>query len=139
VVEDEATVAQLIVDVLREEGHDAEAALDSQDGLTRISRFRYDLVICDLRMPRLDGPAFYDALKRSGSSVQDRIIFITGDLLAARTLDFLEPNNLPYLAKPFLVEELKLAVNRMLERNVASDGMSVPGQMESTHSSISGK
>jgi hypothetical protein len=38
VVEDESTVAQLIVDVLREEGHQAESALDSQDGLTRISR-----------------------------------------------------------------------------------------------------
>jgi signal transduction histidine kinase/CheY-like chemotaxis protein len=139
VVEDEATVAQLIVDVLREEGHEAEAAVDSQDGLTRISRFRYDLVICDLRMPRLDGPAFYDALKRSGSAVHDRIIFITGDLLAPRTLDFLEPNKLPYLAKPFLVEELKLAVNRMLERSIASDGMTVPGQRESTHRSISGK
>ena len=38
IVEDEPTVAQLMVDVLREEGHDAEAALDSQEGLTRISR-----------------------------------------------------------------------------------------------------
>ena len=44
----------------------------------------------------------------------DRIIFITGDTLAPRTLEFLEANKLPYLAKPFLVEELKLAVNRML-------------------------
>jgi len=139
VVEDEATVAQLIVDVLREEGHEAEAAQDSQEGLTRISRTRYDLVICDLRMPRLDGPAFYDALVRSGSSVQHRIIFITGDMLAPRTLEFLEPRKLPYLAKPFLVEELKLAVNRMLERNLASAGMTVPGQMDRTHSSISGK
>jgi len=114
VVEDEPTVAQLIVDVLREEGHHAEAALDSQDGLTRISRNPYDLVICDLRMPRLDGPAFYDALVRSGSPVRDKILFTTGDTLAPRTIEFLEPNGLPYLAKPFLVEELKLAVNRLL-------------------------
>ena len=114
VVEDEPTVAQLIVDVLREEGHHAEAVLDSQDGLTRISRNPYDLVICDLRMPRLDGPAFYDALVRSGSPVRDKILFTTGDTLAPRTIEFLEPNGLPYLAKPFLVEELKLAVNRLL-------------------------
>jgi PleD family two-component response regulator len=78
VVEDEATVAQLIVDVLQEEGHEAEAAFDSQDGLTRIARNRYDLVICDLRMPRLDGPAFYDALVNAGSPIQDCIVFITG-------------------------------------------------------------
>lgn len=114
VVEDEPTVAQLIADVLREEGHQVEAVLDSQEGLTRISRTHYDLVICDLRMPRLDGPAFYNALVSAGSPVQNRIIFVTGDTLAARTLEFLEGHNRPYLAKPFLVEELKLAVNRML-------------------------
>jgi CheY-like chemotaxis protein len=116
VVEDEATVAQLIVDVLREEGHHVEAVLDSREGLTRISRSKYDLVICDLRMPRLDGPAFFEALVAAGSPVQNQIMFITGDTLAPRTLEFLEPHRLPYLAKPFLVEELKLAVHRMLEK-----------------------
>ncbi len=119
VVEDEPTVAQLMVDVLREEGHEVDVVLDSQEGLTRISRSRYDLVVCDLRMPRLDGPAFYDALVRAGSPAQHRIIFVTGDTLAPRTLEFLERNRLPYLAKPFLVEELKLAVNRLLEETRA--------------------
>jgi two-component system NtrC family sensor kinase len=120
VVEDESTVAQLIVDILREEGHDVEAVLDSQEGLTKLSRNHYDLVICDMRMPRLDGPAFYDALVNAGMPMKDRIIFITGDTLAPRTLEFLEPSGLPYLAKPFLVEELKLAVNRVLERSEKS-------------------
>ena len=82
VVEDEPSVAQLIVDVLREEGHQVEAVLESQEGLERLSRAHYDLVVCDLRMPRLDGPAFYEALIRSGSPVQDHILFVTGDTLA---------------------------------------------------------
>lgn len=115
VVEDEPTVAQLIVDVLREEGHQVEAVLDSQEGLTLLSRGTYDLVLCDLRMPRLDGPAFYDTLVRAGSAERQRIIFVTGDILAPRTLEFLEMNKLPYLSKPFLVEELKLAVNCRLQ------------------------
>jgi CheY-like chemotaxis protein len=114
IVEDEPTVAQLVADVLREEGHEVEAVLDGQEGLTRVSRNFYDLVICDLRMPRLDGTAFYDSLVRTGSTVRDRIIFITGDTLSPRTNEFLERNKLPYLAKPFLVEEIKLAVNRAL-------------------------
>jgi signal transduction histidine kinase/CheY-like chemotaxis protein len=116
VVEDEPAVAQLIVDILSEERHQVEATLDSQEGLTRLSRSHYDLVICDLRMPRLDGAAFYDALVRAGSPIRDRILFITGDIMAPRTLKFLEPNGLPYLIKPFLVEELKLAVNQLLVR-----------------------
>jgi signal transduction histidine kinase/CheY-like chemotaxis protein len=124
VVEDEPTVAQVIVDVLREEGHQIEAVLDSQEGLTRIARTHFDLVICDLRMPRLDGTAFYETLVSAGSPAQKRIIFVTGDTLAPRTLEFLEAHSLPYLAKPFLVEELKLAVNRMLEQIHKESGAS---------------
>jgi DNA-binding response OmpR family regulator len=44
-------------------------------------------------------------------------MFVTGDALAPRTLQFLENSGLPYLSKPFLVEELKLAVSRRLERS----------------------
>jgi CheY-like chemotaxis protein len=119
-VEDEATVAQLIVDVLREEGHVVEATLDSQEGLTRLSRGHYDLVICDLRMPRLDGQAFFDSLVRAGSPMRNRILFITGDMLAPRTLEFLDRHKVPYLAKPFLVEELKLAVHHLLESSAGA-------------------
>ena len=114
VVEDEPTVAQLISDVLCEEGHRVEAVVDSQEGLTRLARARYDLIICDLRMPRLDGPAFYDVLVRTQSPARDRILFITGDTLGPHTVEFLKSRQLPFLAKPFLVEELKLAANRIL-------------------------
>ena len=115
VVEDEPTVAQLIVDILEEEGHHAEAVLDSQEGLAHLSRDPYDLVICDLRMPAMDGRSFHQALVEAGSPMQDKILFVTGDTLSPATLDFLEPNHLPYLAKPFLVEELTFAVNHQLE------------------------
>jgi signal transduction histidine kinase/CheY-like chemotaxis protein len=114
VVEDEPTIAQLVVDVLEQEGHQVDAVLDSQEGLTRISIADYDLVICDLRMPRMDGPAFYDSLVRSGSRLAEQIVFITGDTLAPRTAQFLRQTGLPFLAKPFLVQELLLVVNRKL-------------------------
>jgi signal transduction histidine kinase/FixJ family two-component response regulator len=114
-VEDEPTVGQLIADVLSEEGHHVDVVLDSQEALNRVARTGYDLVICDLRMPRLDGQAFHRALVASGSPLQDFLILITGDTLAPRTLEFLEKSGLPYLAKPFLVEELKIAVARLLE------------------------
>ena len=114
VVEDEPTVAQLIADVLREEGHLVDAVLDSREGLDRLSRQDYDLVVCDLKMPHLDGRAFFRSLVRAGSPLQHRMVFITGDTLAQHTLEFLEQTGLPYLAKPFLVEELKLAVQRGL-------------------------
>jgi CheY-like chemotaxis protein len=121
VVEDEPTVGQLISDVLREDGHRVDVVLDGQEGLAQLSAATYHLVICDLRMARLDGQAFYDALAGASTNLRERIIFITGDILASRTLEFLEPKGLPHLAKPFLVEELKLAVNHALDGHARRD------------------
>jgi DNA-binding response OmpR family regulator len=115
VIEDEPTVAQLVVDVLREEGHHVEALLDSVEALERILQQSYDLVICDLRMPRLDGRDLYQSLVRSRNPAQQRIIFITGDTLTPHTSEFLERNSLRCLAKPFLVEELKRLVEQVLD------------------------
>lgn len=115
VVEDEPTVARLIIEVLQEDGHSATASLDSRDGLELLSKTPYDLVICDLHMPHLDGRLFFQALKQSRSTLQRRILFITGDTLSPSTLEFIERNHVPYLAKPFLVEELKRAVRQQLQ------------------------
>jgi two-component system NtrC family sensor kinase len=122
VVEDEPTVAQLIADVLAGEGHIVDTVLDSQQGLDRALKGEYDLVICDLKMPHLDGRAFYRELLRKDSPMQSRVIFVTGDTLAARTMDFLESSGVPYLAKPFLVEALKSVVAQALANPMHSGG-----------------
>jgi len=115
VVEDEPTVAQLIADVLGEDGHLVDTVLDSRQGLNLARARRYDLVICDLRMPHLDGRAFYRQLVDEDSPLQHRLIFVTGDTVAPRTVDFLHKSGATYLAKPFLVEELKEVVAHALE------------------------
>ena len=114
VVEDEPTVLQLIADVLREEGYRVDTVVDSRQGLELARAHHYDLLICDLRMPHLDGRAFYGELAREENPLQHRLIFVTGDTLAPKTVDFLRTCGLPYLAKPFLVDELKEVVARRL-------------------------
>jgi PAS domain S-box-containing protein len=114
VVEDEPTVAHLIADVLGEDGHKVEIVLDGRDGLDRAAAGNYGLIICDLRMPHLDGRGIYRELVAQGSPMQHRLMFVTGDTLAPRTFEFLEKCGLPFLAKPFLVEELKAVVDRAL-------------------------
>jgi len=129
VVEDEPTVAHLIADVLIEEGHKVEIVLDGRDGLDRAAAGNYALIICDLRMPHLDGRAIYRELVAQGSPMRHRLMFVTGDTLAARTLEFLEKSGLPFLAKPFLVEELKAVVERALvsaEQSSANGGKRAP-------------
>lgn len=114
VIEDEPTVAKLIADVLGEDGHVVETVLDGRGGLARALEFRYDLLICDLKMPYPDGRAIYEELARRNCPLEQRVIFVTGDTLAARTIDFLQSTGLPYLAKPFRVEDLKNAVASLL-------------------------
>jgi signal transduction histidine kinase/ActR/RegA family two-component response regulator len=115
VVEDEPTVAQLIADVMTEEGHQVDTLLDSREALRRLEEKSYTLIICDLKMPQMDGPGLYRALVRRGSPSQHRILFVTGDTMSPRSLEFLKSSGLPYLGKPFLVEELKMAVRMACE------------------------
>ncbi len=114
VVEDEPVVAQLIADTLRENDYAVDIVLDGRAGLSRLASQPYDLTICDLRMPGVDGVAFFEALELTDSPMRRRILFITGDTMARRSMDFLEKHRLPYLAKPFLLEELLLAVSQQL-------------------------
>ena len=114
VVEDEPTVAALIADVLADEGHRVDTLLDSREAFGRLEEKKYTLLICDLKMPYLDGPGLYRALVRRESEMQHRLLFVTGDTMGPRTLEFLKSSGLPYLAKPFLVEELKEAVRQAL-------------------------
>jgi len=114
VVEDEPTVAQLIADVLRDEGFQVEVLPDGRRAPERAASAEFDLVICDVKMPGLDGPHFYRSLVLAGNPLKDRFLFVTGDALAAQTREFLEKNRLPYVAKPFRMEELTEKVERVL-------------------------
>jgi CheY-like chemotaxis protein len=114
VVEDEPTVARLIADVLEDEGMQVDVLLDGREALDRAARQNFDLVICDMKMPGLDGQHFYKSLERSGNPLRERFLFVTGDVIAAQTRDFLERNHLPHVAKPFRVEELTEKVHGVL-------------------------
>jgi CheY-like chemotaxis protein len=88
--------------------------LDSREGLELTRTQGYDLVICDLRMPHLDGRGFYGELVRQESSLTNRLLFVTGDAVALHTSEFLKQSGSAHLAKPFLVEELKQVVEQTL-------------------------
>jgi two-component system NtrC family sensor kinase len=121
VVEDEPTVARLIADVLEDEGMQAEVLLDGREALQRAARQSFDLVICDMKMPGLDGQHFYKFLKRSGNPLRERFLFVTGDIVAAQTREFLEQNRVPHVAKPFRVEELTEKVRGVLKLQASNE------------------
>ena len=117
VVEDEPTVARLIADVLGDEGLHVDVLLDGHEALEQAARETYDLVICDMKMPGLDGQHFYKALVQAGNSLSERFLFVTGDVVSPHTHEFLERYRLPHVAKPFRMEELKDRVRGLLDRS----------------------
>jgi len=121
-VEDEPTVARLISDVLEDEGFQVEALLDGYEALERAARASYDLVICDMKMPGLDGQHFYETLACMGNPLSKRFLFVTGDVLSSHTQEFLERNLVPHVAKPFRVEELTEKVFGLLDGQLARGG-----------------
>ena len=125
VVEDEPTVARLIADVLEDEGMRVDVLLDGREALERAARESYDLVICDMKMPGLDGQHFYQSLARNGNSLRERFLFVTGDVMAAHTREFLKRNKLPHVAKPFRVEELTERVHAVLQTQEKDSGAEV--------------
>ena len=118
VLEDEPTVGGLIADVLRDEGMRVDVLRDGESALDRAEHEEYDLVICDLKMPGMDGQKFFQSLGMRRNPLQGRVLFVTGDLVTPRTQEFLERHGLPYVAKPFRVEELSRAVRGMLQTMV---------------------
>jgi signal transduction histidine kinase/CheY-like chemotaxis protein len=125
IVEDEPTVARLIGDVLEDEGLLVDALLDGREALERATHEAYDLVICDMKMPGLDGQDFYNRLVSTGSPLGKKFLFVTGDVMGAQTHEFLERNQLPHVAKPFRVEELTEKVRRVLADTAANTGSDV--------------
>ena len=122
VVEDEPTVARLIADVLEDEGLCVDTLLDGREALDRAAREPYDMVICDMKMPGLDGQHFYQSLARSRNPLHERFLFVTGDVIAQHTQEFLERNRLPHVAKPFRVEELTEKVYNLLDSRLGRGG-----------------
>ncbi|HXY26241.1 MAG TPA: response regulator [Candidatus Acidoferrum sp.] len=116
VVEDEPTVARLIADVLEDEGMHVTVLLDGREALECAKRESYDLVICDMKMPGLDGQHFYKSLERDGNPLRERFLFVTGDIIGMQTREFLERHQLPHVAKPFRIEELTEKVRAVLQQ-----------------------
>ena len=110
VVEDEAALAAAVADALQDAGYVVTHAADGEDALALVKRQAFDLVICDLKMPRLDGQQFHASLVRAVPALSKRVIFVTGDVAGTQAEHFLEGSGCRWLEKPFRLGDLLKAV-----------------------------
>ena len=107
VVDDEPHILHYMRATLEAWGHIPLVASNGEEALVRATQEQFDLIISDLRMPRLGGREFYEQLLIQNPAMAARLVFSTGDTVRGDTLTFLETLDRPYLHKPFSLAELR--------------------------------
>jgi len=113
-VEDERALAEAVVEALTDAGLKVDHAGDGEEALACVRNTAYDLVVCDLKMPRVDGMTLYRAIAAGTPALARRVIFVTGDVAGTDAERFLEESGCRWLAKPFRLSDLLRAVRETL-------------------------
>ena len=114
VVEDEVALGAAVAEALADSGFIVDRAGDGQEALDRVGERSYDLIVCDLKMPRLDGPSFFRELEKRNAPLARRILFVTGDVAGTEAERFLEESGCRWLAKPFRLKDLLRSASDLL-------------------------
>jgi two-component system NtrC family sensor kinase len=114
VVDDEPGIRRALAHLLRREGHTVDTAMDGRQALHMLQEQQYDLVLCDLRMPELDGPGLYREIAINQPHYLQRFVFLTGDTLSPETEAFLKQSGAPQLVKPFSAAQGRQVVRQAL-------------------------
>ena len=114
IVDDEIGLAQGLARLLRRDGYSVDTASNGRQALARLETQEYHLLLCDLRMPELDGPGLYQAVASRWPHLLSRFVFLTGDAMSPDIRNFLEHTGLPCLIKPFTAAEGRRVVRQAL-------------------------
>lgn len=117
VIDDEVHITELIFDVLTGQGAKVDIVNSGMEGLERIEKTDYDVVICDQRMPGLSGQRLYSLAESVKSELRHRFLFVTGDVVNAQTKRFFTQAGVQYIRKPFRIQELVEAIEDLLSRS----------------------
>src|ERR1700745_2742473 len=77
-VDDDQQLASALQWILADENFLVDVAFDGEEAILKVKTHQYDAVICDLKMPRVQGDEFYLKAMKLRPSLTDRFIFITG-------------------------------------------------------------
>jgi CheY-like chemotaxis protein len=111
IVEDEPLSRKNIGLFLREVGYEIDEAKDGVEALNLIDSFKFDLVLSDLRMPRVDGIAVISHLR----SISPDTPFIVLTAYAADAVYLSKMPRAVFMNKPVVLEDLRVKIRRLLE------------------------
>jgi CheY-like chemotaxis protein len=112
VVEDDAVIVELLSTILSRE-YVVQSAENGKEGLEKIRRHHFDVILSDVNMPVMDGLEFFQQALKVDHSIGERFLFFTG-YPTPKTLSFLANYNLQYLTKPAEIDQIKRVVRDMM-------------------------
>lgn len=110
IVDDEAEIREILAEILREAQHRVAAVSSGREALERMASERYDVILTDIRMPDLDGRTLYREIERRWPEQAARVVFVTGDSLAATLHEFASEHGRPVIEKPFVPKDVRRIV-----------------------------
>lgn len=113
VIEDNEDLAFSIAKVLKKEGHNVLVSKTGEEGLKIFQEELVDLVLLDLKLPKMDGLAVLHTIKEADPDTA--VIMMTASTDVKSAIEAMKKGALDYLIKPFELEELKLVVQKALE------------------------
>lgn len=114
VIDDEAGVRRTLSMILEDEGYQVITASDGKEGLDRALKEEPDLILCDIRMPRMDGLEFLEQYRKKNG--QALVITITAYGSTELAVEAMKKGAYDYLPKPFTTAEVVLTLRKAEER-----------------------
>jgi two-component system, NtrC family, response regulator AtoC len=114
IIDDEPGLRQTVSLILNEEGYQTQAAADGEDGLARALELKPDIILCDVRMPRLGGLEFLEKYRAAGGS--GMVIMMTAYGGTELAIQAMKAGAYDYLPKPFSPDQLILVLKKAEER-----------------------
>ncbi|WP_407310226.1 sigma-54-dependent transcriptional regulator [Desulfosporosinus sp. SB140] len=126
IADDEESVRNLIRRVLMKMDYTVETACNGEEALAQIQNHGFDLLIMDIRMPKLDGMEAFKVLRIDYPSLP--IIMMTAFSTVETTLETMRLGAFDYLTKPFDVSEVKMAVEKVFSSRLGNNDLQNPPQ-----------
>ena len=114
VIDDEPGLRHTISLILREDGHEVEAAADGAAALGSLATADASLIVCDVRMPGIDGLTFLDRYRAAAGRALVVMMSAYGDDEAA--VEAIRRGAYDYISKPFRADQLQLVIRKAIER-----------------------
>jgi CheY-like chemotaxis protein len=124
IIDDEPLLGQTLLYAFKGR-HDVSICTSGREALSRLETDScFDLVLCDLMMPDVNGAAVYASVKRDHPELAERFVFMTGGAFTARAREFLSQHPGAQLEKPFNIADIE----RLLGQFAASAGNSAKAE-----------